>query len=122
MKTTLTILALAAVAASAPLPAVGQSQETLPPVEVSGKTVVVRYADLDTASASGLTTLHRRLNAATAQVCRYYAGRLEEVQVENRCRHRAKHNALAQFESNQARRMLMAAAGAETGSVRVSAH
>lgn len=123
MKTTLTMLTLAAVAFSAPMLASAQNQDTLPSIQVTPRQVVVSYADLDTRTDWGLRLLDRRLNAATAQVCRFHNNRLEEVQVENRCRHGAKLNAMAQFRSNEARRMDQArAATPETASVTVMSY
>lgn len=123
MKTTLMMLTLAAVAVSAPIPASAQNQDTLPSIQVTPRQVVVSYADLDTKTDWGMRILDRRLDTATAQVCRFYNTRLEDVQVENRCRRVAKVDAMAQFERNQMRRLDQASARSpETASIAVTAH
>lgn len=122
MKLTMTLLTLAALAATAPMPASAQGQDTLPSIQVTPRTVVVNYSDLDTSTDWGLRLLDRRLNTATAQVCRFYQGQLEEVQAENRCRRGAKQNALAQFRQNESLRMAQGPSSPEMASIRVTSN
>ncbi|WP_162245665.1 UrcA family protein [Brevundimonas sp. Root1279] len=123
MKTTLMMFTLAAVALSAPMLASAQGQDTLPSIQVTPRQMVVSYADLDTKTDWGMRLLDRRLNTATAQVCRFYDNRLEDVQVENRCRRGAKVDAMAQFRANETRRIDQASARSpETASVTVTSH
>lgn len=122
MKTTLMMLTLA-VAVSAPMLATAQGQDTLPSIQVTPRQVVVSYADLDTRTDWGMRLLDHRLNTATAQVCRFWNNRLEDVQVENRCRHGAKQDAMAQFRANESRRIDQASARSpETASIAVTAY
>lgn len=121
MKSTMALLTLVAIAASAPIVAPAAGQDTLPSIRTSPNTIRINYADLDVRSPADRRELDQRLNWATVQVCRFHDGRLEDVQVENRCRVASKRDAVAQVQRNESLRLAQQQT-TEMASIRVTAH
>lgn len=68
--------------------------------------VVVRYGDLDLGSASGMRTLHRRLEAAAREVCPAASPQeLDRFDFAQGCRAQALARAMHEIEGRQLARL-----------------
>lgn len=84
------------------IPTAAATQTVVAPVEVvSGSSIRISYADLDTRSTAGMETLARRVNWAVTTVCRYERGQVNRMSEEFACRYATRRDAWDQYARNE---------------------